>query len=43
MVKKDQGKLGELFQSFYDETRNELWDSEEEVHAFFENEERIAV
>ena len=37
--KKDQGKLGQLFQSFCAETRDELWDSEEEAHKYFENEE----
>ena len=38
-VKKDQGKLGQLFQSFCAETRDELWDSEEEAHKYFEIEE----
>ncbi|HKZ39200.1 MAG TPA: transposase [Chryseolinea sp.] len=38
-VRKDQGKLGQLFQSFYSDTRGELWDSEEALCAFFENEE----
>ena len=38
-VRKDPGKLGQLFQSFYADTRGELWDSEEAAHTFFENEE----
>ncbi len=38
-VRKDEGKLGQLFQSFYDETRGELWESEEALCKFFENEE----
>lgn len=38
-VRKDQEKLGHLFQSFYSETRGELWDSEEVLRTFFENKE----
>lgn len=38
-VRKDQGKLGQLFQSFYSDTCGELWDSEEALCKFFENEE----
>lgn len=38
-VRKDQGKLGRLFQAFFDDTVGELWDSEEAAHAFFEKEE----
>ena len=34
-VRKDPGKLGQLFQSFYADTRGELWDSEEAAHTFF--------
>jgi radical SAM superfamily enzyme YgiQ (UPF0313 family) len=38
-VREDQGKVGKLFQAFYDETRDELWDSEEALYSFFEEEE----
>ena len=38
-VREDQGKLGNLFQSFYSETRDELWDSEESLYTYFGNEE----
>ncbi len=38
-VRKDSGKLGQLFQSFYADTCGELWDSEEAAYAFFEKEE----
>src|SRR3989344_4643029 len=38
-VRKDQGKLGRLFQSFYLDTVGELWDSEEAARTFFENAE----
>ena len=38
-VRKDDGKLGQLFRSFYDETRGELWDTEEALQAFFEHED----
>ena len=38
-VRKDQGKLGRLFQSFYADTVGELWDSEEAAHTFFEKED----
>ena len=38
-VRKDQGKLGRLFQAFYADTCGELWDTEEALCKFFENEE----
>ena len=38
-VRKDQGKLGRLFRSFYADTVGELWESEEAAHEFFEREE----
>ena len=41
-VRKDQGKLGKLFQAFYDDTHGELWESEEALCKFFENEENYA-
>lgn len=41
-VRKDEGKLGRLFKSFYADTRDELWDSEEEIRTFFESEENYS-
>ena len=38
-VKVDEGKLGKLFRSFYTDTCDELWDSEDQVRTFFEDEE----
>jgi radical SAM superfamily enzyme YgiQ (UPF0313 family) len=38
-VRKDKGKLGQLFQSFYADTEGELWDSEGDLSAFFESEQ----
>lgn len=41
-VRKDQGKLGHLFQRFYSESRSELWDSEGTLYTYFENEENYS-
>jgi len=38
-VRKDQGKLGDLFHSFYSSTIDELWDSEAALYSYFEKEE----
>jgi radical SAM superfamily enzyme YgiQ (UPF0313 family) len=38
-VRGDTGKLGQLFQSFYADTKGELWESEEAVRTFFDQDD----